>query len=66
MKVKDNGENDLKVYCETRGIPHVPFVDFGDALKVMRAIVEGETTVEEVLAKHKVSCVDRGGNKSEV
>ncbi|CCA73489.1 hypothetical protein PIIN_07442 [Serendipita indica DSM 11827] len=45
VKIKENGESDLAKYCETRGIPHILFNDFAEALPVVRGVVEGTESV---------------------
>ncbi|PFH45295.1 hypothetical protein AMATHDRAFT_161051 [Amanita thiersii Skay4041] len=49
VKEKEGGDNDLAAYCRKFGIRHVVFEDFGKALGVVRGVVEGERTVDEVL-----------------
>ncbi|KAF7324038.1 hypothetical protein MKEN_00626000 [Mycena kentingensis (nom. inval.)] len=49
VKQKPDGENDLAVYCVREGIPHILFSDFTEALEVVRSVVSGERTKEEVL-----------------
>lgn len=48
-KTKPNGENDLVEYCDEKGIKYVPFKDFDEALPVVRAVVQGELSVEKAL-----------------
>jgi 2-hydroxy-3-keto-5-methylthiopentenyl-1-phosphate phosphatase len=50
VKEKEDGENDLHVYCNKNGIKHVLFSDFGKALPVVQSVVEGKKSVKEVLA----------------
>ncbi|KAL6302744.1 HAD-like domain-containing protein [Sparassis latifolia] len=50
VKDKGDGENDLAAYCTREKIPHIVFKDFGRALEVMRSVVEGKKTAQEVLA----------------
>jgi len=50
VKQKDSGENDLATYCTNEGIKHILFPNFANALPVVRSVVNGEKTVEEVLA----------------
>jgi len=50
VKDKGDGENDLAAFCEREKIPHVMFKDFGAALKVVKDVVEGKKTKEEVLS----------------
>ncbi|EJD44789.1 hypothetical protein AURDEDRAFT_114288 [Auricularia subglabra TFB-10046 SS5] len=50
VKHKPGGENDLAVYCKREGLPHVLFEDFHGAQRVIRGIVSGEMTKEQVLA----------------
>ncbi|OCB91904.1 hypothetical protein A7U60_g800 [Sanghuangporus baumii] len=49
VKLKQDNENDLHEYCKREGIPHVLFSDFLHALNVVKAIVTGERTKEDVL-----------------
>ncbi|KAL5498907.1 hypothetical protein ACEPAH_1425 [Sanghuangporus vaninii] len=49
VKLKPDNENDLHEYCKREGIPHVLFSDFSHALNVVKAIVTGERTKEDVL-----------------
>ncbi len=51
VKEKPDGENDLAAYCNREGIPHILFADFGRALGVVSAIVEGRTTAKQALDK---------------
>lgn len=51
VKIKPGPENDLHEYCKKEGIPHVLFPNFSQALADVKAIVTGEKTKEEVLAK---------------
>ncbi|KAJ7079298.1 HAD-like domain-containing protein [Mycena belliarum] len=51
VKQKDDGENDLAAYCTREGIPHIIFTDFVQALSVVKAVVSGEKTKDEVLAR---------------
>ncbi|KAI1789215.1 HAD-like domain-containing protein [Ganoderma leucocontextum] len=51
VKEKAGGENDLAAYCNREGIPHILFADFGRALGVVSAIVEGRTTAKHALDK---------------
>lgn len=53
VKLKDDGENDLAVYCAREGIPHILFRDFAQALPVVQAVVSGKKTPAEVLAAGK-------------
>lgn len=48
-KMKPDGESDLVEYCNEKGIKYVPFKDFGEALPVVRAVVQGELSVEKAL-----------------
>lgn len=48
VKTKDD-ENDLAAYCRREGIRHIIFGDFGEALPVVRSVVEGKKSVDEVL-----------------
>ncbi|KAG9127712.1 hypothetical protein FRC07_010477 [Ceratobasidium sp. 392] len=47
---KPEGENDLAAYCVKEGIGHILFRTFGDALPVVKDVVEGRKTAEEALA----------------
>jgi len=49
VKTKPDGENDLAAYCVKQQIKHVRFEDFSKALPIVRSIVEGHKTVEEVV-----------------
>lgn len=49
-KTKPNGENDLVEYCDEKGIKYVPFKDFDEALPVVRAVVQGDLSVEKALS----------------
>ena len=49
VKQKEGGDNDLAAYCNRLGIKHVLFSDFSKALPVMRSVVTGEKTKEQVL-----------------
>jgi 2-hydroxy-3-keto-5-methylthiopentenyl-1-phosphate phosphatase len=51
VKQKEDGENDLHAYCDRQGIKHILFKTFSDALPVVRSVVEGTKTVDEVLDK---------------
>ncbi|EIM89227.1 uncharacterized protein STEHIDRAFT_52744 [Stereum hirsutum FP-91666 SS1] len=51
VKEKPDGDNDLAAYCNREGIKHILFPDFSEATKVVRSVVEGEKTREEVLGK---------------
>ncbi|KAJ7452268.1 HAD-like domain-containing protein [Mycena latifolia] len=51
VKHKGDGENDLAAFCTRERIPHIIFADFAQALGVVRAVVEGEITKEEALAR---------------
>ncbi|KAF7289848.1 hypothetical protein MIND_01359200 [Mycena indigotica] len=51
VKQKEDGENDLAVYCTREGIPHILFDDFRDALVVVQSVVSGERSPKEVLEK---------------
>jgi predicted ATPase len=51
VKTKDNGENDLSVYCQREGIKHILINDFSEAIPVLEAVVSGRRSVDEVLAK---------------
>ncbi|KAJ7627719.1 HAD-like domain-containing protein [Mycena polygramma] len=42
-------ENDLAAYCTREGIRHVLFREFGEALAIVKAVVAGERTVDQVL-----------------
>lgn len=53
VKQKEDGENDLALYCKREEIPHILFDNFGRALEVVRSVVEGKKTVQEVLAAGK-------------
>lgn len=50
VKDKEDGENDLAVYCTREGIKHILFSDFSQALPVVQSIVNGDRTKDEVLA----------------
>lgn len=50
VKQKEGGENDLAAYCRREGILHILFDDFNKALDVVKSVVDGEKTVQEVLA----------------
>jgi 2-hydroxy-3-keto-5-methylthiopentenyl-1-phosphate phosphatase len=49
VKTKEDGENDLAKYCTREGIPHVLFSNFLGALDVVKRVVNGELSKEEVL-----------------
>jgi 2-hydroxy-3-keto-5-methylthiopentenyl-1-phosphate phosphatase len=51
VKQKEDGENDLHVYCDRQGIKHILFKTFADALPVVQSVVEGKKSVQEVLEK---------------
>ncbi|KAF8632335.1 hypothetical protein AX15_001923 [Amanita polypyramis BW_CC] len=53
VKVKPGGGNDLATYCKQHGIKHILFEDFSKALVVVRAIVNGEKTIDEAVAAGK-------------
>lgn len=48
VKTKEDGENDLSVYCQREGIKHILFSDFSKALPTVESIVKGEKTIEDV------------------
>lgn len=48
VKEKEDGENDLATYCIKEHIKHVLFKDFADALPVVRDIVDGLKTIDEI------------------
>lgn len=50
VKTKEDGENDLSVYCEREGIKHHLIRTFGEALPVVQDIVEGRKTIQDVLS----------------
>ncbi|KAF5311005.1 hypothetical protein D9619_007738 [Psilocybe cf. subviscida] len=50
VKTKEDGENDLSVYCEREGIKHHLIKTFGEALPVVQDIVEGRKTIQDVLS----------------
>ncbi|KAF5390758.1 hypothetical protein D9757_004443 [Collybiopsis confluens] len=50
VKEKEYGENDLAAYCDKLGIKHVLFKDFSNALPVVKDVVQGKRTVQEVLS----------------
>ncbi|KJA17613.1 hypothetical protein HYPSUDRAFT_70606 [Hypholoma sublateritium FD-334 SS-4] len=49
VKTKEDGENDLSVYCQREGIKHILFSDFSKALPTVESIVKGEKTIEDVI-----------------
>ena len=49
VKTKEDGENDLSVYCQREGIKHILFADFSKALPTVESIVKGEQTIEDVI-----------------
>ena len=51
VKEKPDGENDLAAYCVRESIPHILFADFGRALDVVAAIVEGRTSAKQALER---------------
>ena len=53
VKEKPDGENDLAAYCTRERIPHILFADFGRALGVVSAIVEGRTSAKQALDKSR-------------
>lgn len=42
---------DLIMYCEREGVPFTVFHDFADIHKIVKEVVEGKTTVQEVAAR---------------
>ncbi|KAF8730661.1 hypothetical protein AX14_005305 [Amanita brunnescens Koide BX004] len=50
VKDKPDGDNDLATYCKQHGIRHILFEDFSKALNVVKAIVNGEKTLDEAFA----------------
>ncbi|KAF9444921.1 hypothetical protein P691DRAFT_711132 [Macrolepiota fuliginosa MF-IS2] len=50
VKSKPGGDNDLAAYCKREGIRHVLFEDFQEALPLVKSIVEGKKTIEQVVA----------------
>jgi hypothetical protein len=50
VKTKEQGENDLAAYCNKEGIKHILFPNFSEALKVVKSVVKGDKTTDEVLA----------------
>lgn len=53
-KTKANGESDLAVYCDEKGIKYVPFQDFDEALPVVRAVVRGGLSIDKALSGDSV------------
>ncbi|BGP15996.1 hypothetical protein JCM10213_005454 [Rhodosporidiobolus nylandii] len=53
VKVVPGHTNDLSVHCLRENIPFVPFQEFGQVKEVIRSIVEGGKTVEQVLGEQK-------------
>ncbi|KAF8655363.1 hypothetical protein AX16_003098 [Volvariella volvacea WC 439] len=51
VKTKEDGENDLAAYCVREGIKHVLFKDFSQALPVVKSVVDGEKTIDQVVAE---------------
>lgn len=51
VKLKPDGDSDLAKYVVAENIPHVTFRNFSQALGVVRSVVSGEKSKEEVL-KH--------------
>ena len=49
VKTKEDGENDLSVYCQRESIKHILFADFSKALPTVESIVKGEKTIEDVI-----------------
>lgn len=54
VKMKENGESDLAVYCEKEGIKHIKFRTFREALPIMQAVISGAISVEEALGVEEV------------
>ncbi|KAL7411318.1 HAD-like domain-containing protein [Mrakia frigida] len=48
--VKNKEGNDLKIYCENKGLPFKLFDDFTTVLEEVKAVVEGAKTPEQVMA----------------
>ncbi|KAI0781926.1 HAD-like domain-containing protein [Abortiporus biennis] len=53
VKKKEGADNDLHAYCIKHEIPHVLFSDFDKALNVVKTVVNGEKSVDDVLANGK-------------
>ncbi|KAK2461118.1 hypothetical protein APHAL10511_006645 [Amanita phalloides] len=53
VKEEPGGDNDLATYCRLHQIKHIIFEDFSKALKVVKNIVKGETTIDEAVAAGK-------------
>lgn len=49
VKTKEDGENDLSVYCHREGIKHFLFSDFAEALPIVESVVKGEKTIDSIL-----------------
>jgi len=46
---KPEGHNDLAAYCKREGIKHILFKNFHEAQPIVSAVVEGQSSVEDVL-----------------
>jgi len=52
---KPEGHNDLAAYVKREGIRHVLFKTFNEALPIVKNVVKGEKSVDQVLTEGAVA-----------
>ncbi|KAK4056876.1 hypothetical protein OIO90_002126 [Microbotryomycetes sp. JL221] len=53
VKVIQGHTNDLKVHCDREGIPYLPFEQFDQVKEAVAKVVEGQSTIKEMLTASK-------------
>ncbi|KAL7271132.1 hypothetical protein RUND412_006139 [Rhizina undulata] len=56
---------DLITYCEREGVPFTTFKDFKDIDRVVKEIVEGKVTTDELAAKGRKTATEETGDRTE-